>query len=169
MITCSHELPFANRNGLLKSLPQRGSDFHFHVALKTSRIPLDRLKALGSSRKPGLNLKREIIQSVFIHGQSFIQKVLGRLEEEQVQGQISDGGVFFLLNKLMLIIWEGKTSTLTWSSILYGVCWNWRISLMMWEILSKSRINSYYSEHDISVRIPTCSSSVISNHCAAVH
>lgn len=51
------------------------------------RLPLA-TNSCSSGRKPGLDLQREIIERVFIHDQSFIQKVLGHLDREHKRGEI---------------------------------------------------------------------------------
>lgn len=52
------------------------------------RLPLA-TKSCHSGRKPGLNLQREIIECVFIHDQSFVQKVLGHLDRKINGGYIT--------------------------------------------------------------------------------
>lgn len=85
-------------------------DLHSHAALKTfllideirwaccpsgvggsggssfSRLPLATSSCI-SGRKPGLDLQREVIECVFIHDQSLIQKVLGHLDRKQEKGR----------------------------------------------------------------------------------
>lgn len=51
------------------------------------RLPLA-TSSCNSGRKPGLDLQREIIECVFIHDQSFIQKVLGHLDRKDKRGEI---------------------------------------------------------------------------------
>lgn len=52
------------------------------------RLPLA-TNSCNSGRKPGLDLQREIIECVFIHDQSLIQKVLGHLDRNIKGGRHS--------------------------------------------------------------------------------
>lgn len=61
---------------------------------RSGRLPLA-ASSCDSGRKPGLDLQREIIECVFIHDQSLIQKVLGHLDRKKclyshLQGSFSD-------------------------------------------------------------------------------
>ena len=61
---------------------------------RLGRLPLA-ASSCDSGRKPGLDLQREIIECVFIHDQSLIQKILGHLDRKKclyshLQGSFSD-------------------------------------------------------------------------------
>lgn len=76
--------PCHSQNVLISSWLMRLTWVRYPWGSRFGRFPTGHKKLANSGRKPRLNLQWEIIERVFIHDQSLIQKVLGHLHRSKI-------------------------------------------------------------------------------------